>query len=73
MAAFGGVLLSFKREPDGNSSTLILRNLSYKAFCWFCLLIIYLSTVGWDDAVAGTSAVTPFSAENNVPGVSSVV
>ena len=38
MAAFGGVLLSFKREPDGNSSTLILSNLSYKAFCCLCLL-----------------------------------
>ena len=72
MAAFAGVVLSFKREPDGNSSTLILRNLSYKAFCWLCLLI-YLCTVGWDDAVAGASTVTPFSAENDVPGVSSVV
>ena len=72
MAGFGGVPLSFKREPDGNSSTLILRNMSYKAFCSLCLLI-YLCTVGWDDAVAGASAVTSFSAENDVPGVSSVV
>ena len=31
------------------------------------------STDGWEDAVAGASPVTPFSAENNVPGVSSVV
>ena len=65
-------MLSFKREPDGNSSRLILRNLFYKAFCWLCLLI-YRCTVGWDDPVAGASAVTPFSAENDVPGVSSVV
>ena len=72
MGGLGGVLLSFKREPDGNSSTLILRNLSHEAFCWLCLLI-YLCTVGWDDAVAGTSAMTPFSAENDVPGVSSIV
>ena len=72
MEAYGRVLLSFKREPDGNSSTLILRNLSYKAFCWLCLRI-YLCTVGWDDAVAGASAVTPFSAENDVPGLYSVV
>ena len=72
MAGFGGVLFSSKREPDGNSSTLILRNLSYKAFCWLCLLI-YLCAVGWDDVVAGASAVTPFSAENDVLSVSSVV
>ena len=72
MAVFGGVLLSFKREPDGNISTLILRNMSYKALCWLCLRI-YLCTVDWDDAVAGASAVTPFSAENDVSGVSSVV
>ena len=67
MAAFDRVLLSFKREPDGNSSTLILRDLFYKALCWLCLLI-YLYTVGWDDAVAGASAVTRFF---DVPGVSS--
>ena len=47
-------------------------NLSCKAFCWLCLRIC-LSTDGWEDAVAGASPVTPFSAENNVPGVSSVV
>ena len=73
MAAFGEVLLLFKREPDGNSSTLILHNLSYKAFCCLCLLIYLCATVGWDDAVAGTSAVMPFSTENDVPAVSSVV
>ena len=43
-----------------------------KAFCWLCLRIC-LSTDGLEDAVAGASSVTPFSAENNVPGVSSVV
>ena len=36
-------------------------------------LQICLSTAGWEDAVAGASPVTPFSGENNVPGVSSVV
>ena len=73
MAEFGEVLLLFKREPDGNSSMLILHNLSYKAFCCLCLLIYLCATVGWDDAVAGASAVMPFSAEDDVPAVSSVV
>ena len=36
-------------------------------------LRICLSTDGWEDAIAGAFPVTPFSAENNVPGVSSVV
>ena len=27
------------------------------------------STAGWEDTVAGTSAVAPFFTENNVPGV----
>ena len=69
---FCGVLLSFKREPYGNSSTWLLRNLSLYAFCWLYVWIC-LSTEVWEDCVAGASAVTPFSAENNVPGVSSVV
>ena len=35
--------------------------------------LICLNRDGWEDAVAGVSPVRPFSAENNVPRVSSVV
>ena len=38
----------------------------YKLFVGYSYLRICLSTDGWEDSVASASAVTPFSAENNV-------
>ena len=43
---FGGVLLSFKREPDGSSSSQILHNLSYKLFVGFAFASLSVQLAG---------------------------
>ena len=68
----GGVLLSFKREPDGSSSMWMLCCLSYKLFVDFIFGSVSVWSAG-RTPVAGASAVTSFSTENNIPGVCSVV